>query len=234
MPWLSDNRKNKRIAREKVFSSGPKKSVLLLPGYRCECVQHALSNGIITQDTVCTFVERDLETACGISQWITDNWKLPVPPMIHQGELYKLEMVPIDLGYIDLFGNLTKIEVDWIQNKLIPNLMPGCDLFFTFSVPIRSNDFIKRALITLNTKHQDLFQKKLNAIQGVEPRAIQVAALYEILFERMFKDHKYNIEYWSYRDTTFTMLLVMLKNIVKTPETLWRKYASKSCSATAS
>jgi hypothetical protein len=224
-PWLSDNRENKKLAREKVFSCDPKKSVLLLPGYRCECAKYGLSKGIITEDTVCLFVEREIETVCAIRQWVQDQWQLPIPPLIHYGELYDLEMIPIDLGYIDLFGNLTKTEIDWIQKQLIPNLMPGCDLAFTFSVPIRGNEFMKRALITMNTKHVDIFQNKLKNIKGIDPQAKQVAALYEILFERLFADHHYSIEFWTYRDKApFTMLLVILKNITKNPELLRKKY----------
>jgi len=237
MPWLSDNRENKRLARERVFSCGPKKSILLLPGYRCECVQYALKQGIVTPTTVCTFVERDMETMCGIRQWVSDSWELPIPPLIHHGELHSLEMVPIDLGYIDLFGNLTKIEVEWIQKELVPNLMPGCDLCFTFSVPIRGNEFMKRALVTMNTKHVELFHEKINGINGVDPQAKQVAALYDILFERLLIDHQYTAEFWTYRDRgPFTMLLAMFKNITKNPELLRRKYnvASEGTGSSAS
>jgi hypothetical protein len=224
MPWLSDNRENKKQARDRVFNCQPKRSVLLLPGFRCECVQLAINNGIITEDTVCTFVERDAETFCQIKQWVHDHWSLSVPPIIHHGELSSLQMYPIDLGYIDLFGNLTKVEVEWIQNQLIPNLMPGSDLAFTFSVPLRGNDFMRRALATMNTKYTQLFQVKLKAL-NIKGEAKQVAALYAILFERMFADYKYDIGFWTYRDRgPFTMMLVIINNIIKNPEILMREY----------
>ncbi len=235
-PWLSDDRKNKNLAREKVFSCGPKKSILLLPGYRCECVKEALQKGVITKDTVCTFVERDLETACQIKQWVYDEWKFPIPPIVHMGELMTLKMHPIDLAYIDLFGNLTKAEVEWIQNELIPNLMPGSDLFFTFSVPIRGNEFMRRALNTMNTKYNSMFNDRMDKVKNIKKEAREVAALYDVIFERMFVDHSYNTEFWTYRDRgPFTMLLMTLKSIKQSPALLKRRiYERESFGATAS
>lgn len=77
--------------------------------------------------------------------------------------------------------------------------------------------------MTMRTKYKDLFQCKLKKIQDVDVDAKEVAALYEIMFEIMFKDYNYSIEHWSYRDTT-KMLLVMIKNIRVNPEMLRKKY----------
>jgi hypothetical protein len=223
MPWFSDNREKKKEARERVFNCGPKRSVLLLPGYRCECASYAIKRGVITKDTSCIFVEREEETAYQIKQWIASEWNL-LPPLIHQGELNTLQMFPIDLGYIDLFGNLTKAEIDWMQKELIPNLMPRSDLAFTFSVPIRGNDFMRHALATMNNRHTSLFNDRANKLD-LNGDARQIAALYTIIFEKMFCDYKYEINFWTYRDRgPFTMLLVLLNNIIKDPEKLLREY----------
>lgn len=48
--------------------------------------------------------------------------------------------------------------------------------------------------------------------------------MYEISLDIIFKDYKYYIDYWTYRDSTFTMLLVTIKNIVKDIELLKNKY----------
>lgn len=229
MPWLTDNRQNKKLAREQVFSCNPKKSVLLLPGYRCACAKYALNHGIITEDTICTFVERDIETVCQIRQWVKDKWTFPIPPIVHHGELSEFVMHPIDLAYIDLFGNLTKSDFGWVKNQLVHNLMPGCDLAFTFSVPIRSNEFIKQALLTMNVKHTELFNIKLNNFEKIEKQETkQVAALYDIIFEQFLMDFKYEANFWTYKDQgPYTMLLMMFKNINKNPELLLKKYKNE-------
>jgi hypothetical protein len=228
MPWLSDNREKKKIARERVFSCGPRKSVLLLPGYRCECAKLALQREVVTENSVCTFVEKEEETITQIRRWIRKEWKLTVPPIIHQGELSSLKMHPIDLGYVDLFGNLTKLELDWIQNQLVPNLMPGCNLAFTFSFPLRGNDFVKRGLMTMNDKYFDLYKTKLKSLEEIDDQVRPLAAFYDIIFSSLLSDHSYQKDFLSYKDGKIhTMLLVMFTNIRKNPEKLLQDFRSR-------
>jgi hypothetical protein len=195
---------------------------LLLPGYKCECIKTALEKGVVTTQTVCLFVERELESACGIKQWITEHWDMPFPPLVHYGELHKLSLVPVDLAYIDLLGNLTRVDLKWIQRELVPNLMPGCDLAFTFSVPFRGNKFIKSALEVVKTKHTDLFRTRIESV-CVESRVKEIAVFYEILFEEILAKHSYNVEFLTYKDTVFTMLVMMIRNINPCVEQLQHK-----------
>lgn len=228
MPWLSDNRNNKKIARDLVFNCGPKKSVLLLPGYRCECVKLALSKGVITPKTICTFAERDPAVAEHIRWWVEKEWTYHLP-IIHEGELHEMEMHPIDLGYIDLFGNLTKVEMEWVKNQLIPNLMPNADLAFTFSVPIRGNEFMKAALATMQVKYPALYEKKMERVACLEEQVRPVAALYACLFEQLLTNYDYEIDFHNYRDRgPFTMLLVRLTKIAKKPHFLMMEFNKRN------
>lgn len=233
MPWLSDNRENKKYARELAFfNCGIKKSVLLLPGYRCECVKLALEKGIITPKTVCTFVERDPQVAEHIRWWLDKEWQYNMP-IFHEGELHELEMHPIDLGFIDLFGNLTRADMTWLKDQLIPNLMPYSDLAFTFSVPIRGNDFMKNALFTMQTKYSALYQSKLDSVKRLEEHVQPVAALYACLFEQLFTDFTYTIDFHTYRDRgPFTMMLVRLNQIIKKPHALQRDFKARKAVST--
>lgn len=228
MPWLSDNREKKRYARELVFDCGPKKSVLLLPGFRCECAKVAVEKGVITQKTICTFAERDPQVAEHIRWWIDKEWKCNIP-IFHEGELNEFEMHPIDLGYIDLFGNLTRKDMDWVVKQLIPNLMPHADLAFTFCSPIRGNDFMKNALATIQTKYAELYQSKLEILDYLTEVSRPVAAGYACLFDKLFTDYNYEIEFHNYRDHgPFTMILVRITNIIKKPDILRREFARKA------
>lgn len=217
MSWLGSNRKNKQAARDLIFDCGPRHSVLLLPGCRCECVKTALRKGVITKDTVCTFVERDLDAAIEMMAWVEKEWK-GIPPLIHQGELCDLEMLPTDMAFIDLFGNITKADMDWIQKQLIPNLMPGSDLAFTFGLPVRSNEFVKNAMGVMMTKYADLFQAKQNALK-IESQHRPIVAFYDILFEHLLKGYSFNLDFLTYKDgKTYTMLLMLIRDIRKTYE----------------
>jgi hypothetical protein len=213
MIWTR-NDLEKQAAREVAFDCGPRKSVLLMPGYSCEDAKLALSKNVINENTTVVFVERDDESHQEIKRWVETEWLLPLPPLIYNTDLCEIKLIPIDFAYIDLFGNLTKKDWRWIETQLVPNLMPGSQLCFTFCQTVR-NQFMQNVMSCMQSKsvYQNCFNSLPKNIKGL---ARPLAATYKTLFESGFmENYTYDVDFHTYRNQSciHSMLLFKMSNI---------------------
>lgn len=81
--WKSTGLDEKKIAREVALDCGPRKSVLLMPGYCCEDAKLALAKSVINEQTTAIFVEREVEIYQEIVRWVQSEWSLILPPLVY-------------------------------------------------------------------------------------------------------------------------------------------------------
>jgi hypothetical protein len=216
MVWRATGLDEKRVAREIALDCGPCRSVLLMPGYCCEDAKLALEKGVVDEHSTVVFVERDPQVYEEIVRWVEREWSLLLPPLVYKTDLCDLKMVPTDFAFIDLFGNLTRRDWTWIEHQLVPNLMPGANLCFTFCQTVR-NQFMQKVITVMEPK--DIYKERLAALpKNIKGLARSLAATYQTLFEEGFlKGYQYAIDFHPYKNSTskHAMLLMRLKNIVR-------------------
>lgn len=217
MSKLTWDRTFKNQARTLALGSlkGAKQSILMLPGIEAKCVAEAKDNGTITNTTRSIFVERDPEAyplmqeavrGLGLNGWF-------VPSSLHNLELpWKL-----DYAFLDFCGIVNNATAMWIMDELRPKLAPNAELAFTFSYPLRSNDFMKMLaaetmtdpiaashLRYLSIRHDILYDKWTERL-----------LFYIYLIEGMLCGYEFDLSLppITYNDNVIQMLLFCLTNI---------------------
>lgn len=216
MVWKANGLDEKRVAREVALDCGPRQSVLLMPGHDCEDAKLALAKGVITERSTALFVERDPVVYEEIVRWVEAEWSLLLPPLVYKTDLCDFKMVPVDFAFIDLFGNLTRRDWTWIEGELVPNLMPGTQLCFTFCQTVR-NQFMQKVMAVMPPK--PAYQRALESLPShINGLARPLAATYQALFEEGFlRGHSYSIDFHPYKNSQskHSMLLMRLRNVTK-------------------
>lgn len=213
MIWRGKNLDQKQKAREAAFDCTPRQSILLMPGYDCEDLKLAINKGIVKDNTTIFLIERERTVCDQIRKWIDKEWSLPLPPLVYHTNLCDYPMVPIDFAYIDLFGNLSQKDWKWIQSQLVPNLMPGSQLCFTFCCNVWGNVFMQQVIRKLEEKPR--YSEILNSL-NFYGKTKHLAATYYMLFKYGFLEgYNFDIDFLPYRNTVHkhSMMLMRIRNI---------------------
>jgi hypothetical protein len=154
--WSPASRPIKERTRQTLMQDmTPKKSVLLMPGNLARDLEVAIQHKVLNRRSRIVCVEKDNAEISSLSRRI----QRIVPkgfrkPELHHQDVFKIKLDhPVDFAWIDLCGNLRKKDIPWLQNELVPNLMPDAELAFTFSIRTRGNNFIQGVTDYLN-KHE--------------------------------------------------------------------------------
>jgi hypothetical protein len=135
------NRSMKNAAREIAMSySGPKRSVVMLPGWDCLCVKTALRKGLFDRDTGGVLVERDQLTFGRVVQ----NCR-PLMPQVqfYEGQLHHLTVYnKVDYAFLDFTNPLTPEIAHWLARDLSPQMLPEGNIAMTFAYATRGNRFM--------------------------------------------------------------------------------------------
>lgn len=213
MPSWSD-RPQKNIARDKALNvSGPKSSVIFLPGYDCCDVKQAITSGLIDKKSNVVLVEKDLKVYDKIRSYIDDEWiKGWNLPKLHRGTIAELKLnQKIDYAFFDLCGNLCRVDDEWCQKVLLNSLLDGADLSFTFSLQTRGNDYIRTKLKTFKPEtKEDIAQFATMLVsKKMRDRIID----YRLYFKDLFKDFSFKNDFYPYKDGKTHMILCNLRNL---------------------
>lgn len=121
---------------------------LLMPARTALDVEAGVKHGSVTPKTNLFLIERD-ENELGLMKRRVDDllpWEKPRPTYwsgpVHESVIPE----PVDLAWLDLYGNLLPPDCRWVANHLVHNLRPNARVAWTFTASYRGNPVIPPAI----------------------------------------------------------------------------------------
>lgn len=193
------NKPHKDKSRDMILRTGRKNHIFLMPGHMALDVQKCVKIGTIDDKTKMTFCERDKNIyklqQKAIKKILPANYQ---EPKANNCSLDKITFSsPIDMAWIDLFGNLTYSECFWVKDVLLPALMPGAEVAFTFASFYRGNEVITRC-IEEEDKESPVFAKYNKFAREEFVGNTEAITAQLILLKYLFSGYSYEPEMIDY------------------------------------
>lgn len=190
----------KHKSRERAFKNvGPCKYVLLLPGQTAEDYHYAVDLGVIVKNTKVLFVENNTQVQTKLKNKFEfiDGFEKPIFFLGNLNSL-KIPWTQIDFCWLDLLGNLSLQDCEWVKLELAPKIHLQSIVCFTFQAAYRNNSMLGD-LVDKYRQNPKLIEEYAFS-RKIQPKYFSYMAAHIEQIESLFSNYSPNIEYSEYTD----------------------------------